>query len=86
MIVQLGQKMGTRQFILHLLALRRRHLPPEELAEIETNPDPFDPDQPGDVLDVPPNRIHEVWNPGSTVAYSVHVYSPPLTDMEFFEL
>ena len=40
----------------------------------------------GDVLDVPPNRIHEVWNPGSTVAYSVHVYSPPLTDMEFFEL
>lgn len=40
----------------------------------------------GDTLDVPAHRIHEVFNPGSDVAYSVHVYSPPLTEMEFFEL
>ncbi len=40
----------------------------------------------GETLDVPAHRIHEVWNPGPDVAISVHVYSPPLTSMEFFEL
>ena len=34
---------------------------------------------------VPATRIHEVWNPGSSVAVSVHVYSPPLADMNFYD-
>ncbi|MEY2396983.1 MAG: hypothetical protein QOJ00_157 [Actinomycetota bacterium] len=40
----------------------------------------------GSTLAVPSHRIHEVWNPGPDIAISVHVYSPPLTSMEFFEL
>ena len=40
----------------------------------------------GDTLDVPADRIHEVWNPGPAVAISIHVYSPPLTSMEFFDV
>ena len=39
----------------------------------------------GQTLEVPSYRIHEVWNPGPNVAVSVHVYSPPLSDMEFFD-
>jgi predicted metal-dependent enzyme (double-stranded beta helix superfamily) len=39
----------------------------------------------GDTFIVPPHRIHEVWNPGRDVAVSVHVYSPPLRDMKFYE-
>lgn len=34
---------------------------------------------------VPATRIHEVWNPGACEALSVHVYSPPLTAMTFFD-
>jgi predicted metal-dependent enzyme (double-stranded beta helix superfamily) len=34
---------------------------------------------------VPATRIHEVWNPGPSPALSVHVYSPPLTAMTFFD-
>lgn len=34
---------------------------------------------------VPPDRIHEVWNPGATTAWSVHVYSPPLSSMTYFQ-
>lgn len=30
----------------------------------------------GSGIDVPPERIHEVWNPGPALALSVHVYSP----------
>jgi hypothetical protein len=32
------------------------------------------------------DRIHDVTNPGPAVALSVHVYSPRLTSMTFFEL
>jgi hypothetical protein len=34
---------------------------------------------------VPSDRIHEVWNPGPDQALSVHVYSPPLTAMTFYD-
>jgi hypothetical protein len=34
---------------------------------------------------VPAARVHEVWNPGAGQALSVHVYSPPLTAMTFFD-
>lgn len=39
----------------------------------------------GEGVDVPASRIHEVWNPGPDGALSVHVYSPPLTSMTFFD-
>jgi hypothetical protein len=39
----------------------------------------------GSSLDVPADRVHEVWNPGPGDALSVHVYSPPLTSMTFYE-
>jgi len=29
--------------------------------------------------------VHRVWNPGPAEALSVHVYSPPLTSMTFFD-
>jgi predicted metal-dependent enzyme (double-stranded beta helix superfamily) len=38
----------------------------------------------GEKLEIPPNRVHEVWNAGPAAAVSVHVYSPPLGTMEFF--
>jgi hypothetical protein len=34
---------------------------------------------------VPATRAHEVWNPGPLAALSVHVYSPPLAAMTFFD-
>lgn len=34
---------------------------------------------------VPATRVHEVWNPGPERALSVHVYSPRLTSMTFFD-
>jgi predicted metal-dependent enzyme (double-stranded beta helix superfamily) len=39
----------------------------------------------GDELAVPASRVHEVWNPGPAVALSVHVYSPPITAMTFYD-
>lgn len=39
----------------------------------------------GETLDIPAHRIHEVWNPTQEIAVSVHVYSPPLRDMKFYE-
>lgn len=39
----------------------------------------------GESLSIPAHRIHEVWNPTQEVAVSVHVYSPPLRDMKFYE-
>lgn len=39
----------------------------------------------GETLDIPAHRIHEVWNPMQDVAVSIHVYSPPLRDMKFYE-
>jgi mannose-6-phosphate isomerase-like protein (cupin superfamily) len=32
----------------------------------------------------PVGHVHEVRNPGQSIATSVHVYSPPLTDMTFY--
>jgi len=40
---------------------------------------------PGVTVSVPGIRVHEVSNPGPTDALSVHVYSPPLTTMTFFD-
>jgi hypothetical protein len=40
---------------------------------------------PDTTLAVPSTCIHEVWNPGPAQALSVHVYSPPLTAMTFFD-
>jgi hypothetical protein len=39
----------------------------------------------GSGVTVPAERVHEVWNPGPGRALSVHVYSPPLRSMTFFE-
>ena len=39
----------------------------------------------GQDLALPPTRAHEVWNPGPHPAFSVHVYSPPITTMTFFD-
>lgn len=41
--------------------------------------------RPGTGIRVPARRIHEVWNPGPRHSLSVHVYSPPLAEMTFFE-
>ncbi len=30
-------------------------------------------------------RVHGVWNPGPATTLSVHVYSPPLTAMTFYD-
>ena len=34
---------------------------------------------------VPASRAHEVTNPGTELALSVHVYSPPITSMTFYD-
>jgi hypothetical protein len=39
----------------------------------------------GDTLAIPSTRVHEVSNPGPADALSVHVYSPPLRQMTFFD-
>lgn len=38
----------------------------------------------GDARQVTPGRVHRVWNPGPAPALSVHVYSPPLSSMNFY--
>jgi mannose-6-phosphate isomerase-like protein (cupin superfamily) len=40
----------------------------------------------GDAITIPATRVHSVSNPGPGEAVSVHVYSPPLTAMTFFDL
>ena len=40
--------------------------------------------RPGQSIDIPPTRVHNVSNPGSRTAVSLHVYSPPLQQMNFF--
>jgi len=40
--------------------------------------------RPGQSIEVPPAHVHSVTNPGSQPALSVHVYSPPLEQMNFF--
>lgn len=39
----------------------------------------------GDTRAVKATTVHRVWNPGPGDALSVHVYSPPLTSMRFFD-
>jgi len=39
----------------------------------------------GEGRQVPATRIHRVWNPGPRRAVSVHVYSPPLSSMTFYD-
>src|SRR3954447_13754662 len=39
----------------------------------------------GTGVDVPADRVHEVWNPGPERTLSVHVYWPRLTSMTFFD-
>ncbi|HEY4938071.1 MAG TPA: cysteine dioxygenase family protein [Actinomycetota bacterium] len=39
----------------------------------------------GEGRDVTPTRVHRVWNPGPARAVSVHVYSPPLSSMTFYD-
>jgi mannose-6-phosphate isomerase-like protein (cupin superfamily) len=40
----------------------------------------------GDAIAIPATRVHQVSNPGPGEAVSVHVYSPPLASMTFFDL
>ena len=40
--------------------------------------------RPGQSVEIPPTRIHNVSNPASRNAVSLHVYSPPLQQMNFF--
>jgi hypothetical protein len=39
---------------------------------------------PGDQRSFEPSHVHEIWNEGERLAVSVHVYSPPLSHMNFF--
>jgi len=39
----------------------------------------------GDDVHVPATRVHEVWNAGTEEALSVHVYSPRVTTMTFYD-
>ena len=39
---------------------------------------------PGSTLHVPPDRVHDVFNEGTSAALSLHVYSPRLTTMGFY--
>jgi hypothetical protein len=39
----------------------------------------------GEGRGVTPTRVHRVWNPGPARAVSVHVYSPPLSSMTFYD-
>jgi hypothetical protein len=39
----------------------------------------------GEDRQVPATRVHRVWNPGPSPALSVHVYSPPLSSMTFYD-
>lgn len=41
---------------------------------------------PGDVQELPVGTIHEVWNPGPSLATSIHVYTPALTHMGRYDL
>jgi predicted metal-dependent enzyme (double-stranded beta helix superfamily) len=41
--------------------------------------------QPGLVHELTPGLVHEVYNPGSAPATSIHVYSPPLVAMGYYD-
>lgn len=40
--------------------------------------------RPGQSIEIPPAHVHSVSNPGPAPALSLHVYSPPLQQMNFF--
>lgn len=40
---------------------------------------------PGETLEVSASTVHSIWNPGPRDALSVHVYSPPLSSMTFYD-
>jgi cysteine dioxygenase len=40
--------------------------------------------RPGRTIEIPPTRIHSVSNPAARTTVSLHVYSPPLQQMNFF--
>jgi mannose-6-phosphate isomerase-like protein (cupin superfamily) len=40
--------------------------------------------RPGQSIEIPPARVHSVSNPAARSAVSLHVYSPPLQQMNFF--
>jgi predicted metal-dependent enzyme (double-stranded beta helix superfamily) len=39
----------------------------------------------GQSVELSATRVHEIWNPGPAPALSLHLYSPPLTTMTFFD-
>ena len=39
----------------------------------------------GQSVALPATRVHEVWNPGPAPALSLHIYSPPLASMTFYD-
>jgi predicted metal-dependent enzyme (double-stranded beta helix superfamily) len=39
----------------------------------------------GQSVTLPATRVHEIWNPGPAPAVSLHVYSPPLASMTFYD-
>jgi hypothetical protein len=53
--------------------LKRRHPLRSRVVPAETS------------VAITPTCVHEVWNPGPDEALSVHVYSPPLSAMTFYD-
>jgi hypothetical protein len=39
----------------------------------------------GDAIALPEGLVHDVWAPGPDMATSVHVYSPPLQAMTYYD-
>jgi predicted metal-dependent enzyme (double-stranded beta helix superfamily) len=39
----------------------------------------------GEGLRISARRVHEIWNPGPAPARSIHVYSPPLGTMTYYD-
>jgi len=39
---------------------------------------------PGTPIDIPRGRVHQIENPDPEPALSLHVYSPPLAELEFY--
>jgi mannose-6-phosphate isomerase-like protein (cupin superfamily) len=56
-----------------------------ELCEYSSTTDDVRHLRPGDVMFVPRGAVHDVGTRGS-VALSLHVYSPPLTAMNFYDV
>jgi predicted metal-dependent enzyme (double-stranded beta helix superfamily) len=54
------------------------------LREVRPGEEPVDL-RPGAVRELTPGLVHEVFNPGSAPATSIHVYSPPLVAMGYYD-